>query len=278
MVAITQSVDSVVKRIVAFFCLLWCSHAVPVLGDPGVVGNEAGDIGIEEKLGEYVPLDLRFVDTHGDSVTLRDLIDRPTILTLVYYHCPTICKPLLTNVADVVKKTDLRPGEDYNLLTVSFDEYDTPETAAAMRSNIVSAVPDLDATGWRFLTGDLATISRLTASVGFNVRRRGDKDFAHGASLIVLSPDGKIVRYLYGLSYLPFDLKMAVTEAKEGTVVPTLVRVLKFCFSYDPEGQRYVFNATRIVGAGMLLFAFGWIGIITILGRKGPRKSRRRHG
>ena len=231
----------------------------------------APEIGIEEKLGQYVPLDLGFVDADSDSVYLRDVINKPTILTLVYYHCPNICLPLLNGVADVVAKTDLDPGKDYDILTISFDPFDNPVTAGRIRKTVTaSCEKKLPENAWRFLTGDSVAIAELTGAVGFRVKRI-DKDFAHATALIVLSPDGKIVRYLYGLSYLPFDLKMAVSEASEGKVVPSVARVLRFCFSYDPGGRKYVLNVTRVVGAIVVIAAFVFVLSLVVLQRKKQR-------
>jgi len=229
------------------------------------------EVGIEEKLGEHVPLNLGFVDADSDSVYLRDVIDKPTVLTLVYYHCPHICLPLLNGVADVVSHTDLEPGKDYDLLTVSFDPVDNPETARRIRASVTASVKKkLSANAWRFLAGDSASTARLTDATGFRVKRV-DKDFAHGTALIVLSPEGKIVRYLYGLSYMPFDLKMAVLEAQKGEVVPSVSRVLRFCFSYDPQGRRYVFNMTRVVGAVVVFAAVVFVLSLVVLERKKRR-------
>lgn len=232
-----------------------------------------GEVGIDEKLGAFVPLDLGFVDADSDSVYLRDVIDKPTVLTLVYYHCPQICLPLLNGVADVVSRTDLKPGRDYDILTVSFDPFDNPETAGRIRSTVTAQFKGtLPEGAWRFLTGDSASIAALTGATGFKVKRV-EKDFAHGTALIILSPNGKIVRYLYGLSYLPFDLKMAVTEAGEGKVVPSVSRVLRFCFSYDPEGRKYVFNMTRVVGALVVFSSAVFVLVLVVLERKKKRAA-----
>lgn len=228
------------------------------------------EIGIDEKLGSLAPLDLGFVDADGDSVYLRDIVKRPTILTLVYFHCPTICKPLLGGVVELVNKTDLAPGTDYDIVTISFDDTDGPASASNIRNNFMNSVErEVGDGGWRFLTADSATIADLTDGVGFRFRRQ-ENDFAHGTALIVLSPAGKIVRYLYGMRFMPFDLKMAVAEADKGRVAPSIARVLRYCFSYDPEGRRYVFNITRVVGASVLLFAFGWV---TYLGTRGRTRK-----
>ncbi len=256
-------------------CIIVCGLCSGTLSATGGEISEAGDIGIDEKLGDFVPPGLAFVDAQGDSVRFEDFLGKPVVMTLVYFHCPTICKPLLSSVSEVVGKTPLTPGVDYNLLTISFDEFDNPRTASPIKKDFVTSLnkkPGADS--WRFLTADSATIAGLTDAVGFRFARR-EKDFAHGASLIVLSPNGKIVRYLYGLRFMPFDLRMAVSEANKGNVAPSIARVLRYCFSYDPEGRRYVFNVTRVAGTGILLLAFGWVFYISTLGkvRKGKQKA-----
>lgn len=259
------------KVILAFVALMSAAAMACAQPDGEATAKDEEQVGIEERLGDYVPLHLGFLDSSADSVYLRDVINKPTILTLVYYHCPTICKPLLSGVADVVEKTDLEPGKDYDMLTVSFDELDNPQTAKQMKSNFTASLRGSSETSWRFMTADSATIALLTRSVGFYTKRQ-EKDFAHGTALIVLSPEGKIIRYLYGLDYLPFDLKMAVAEATKGVAVPSVPRVLRFCFSYDPEGRRYVFNFMRVMGTGILMFALGWVVYITRFGRNRREK------
>ena len=257
------------------FVLVWSilCPASSLLAQTHGAALPQGEVGIDEQLGSYVPLDLGFVDADSDSVYLRDVIDKPTVLTLVYYHCPQICLPLLNGVADVVSKTDLKPGKDYQVLTVSFDPFDNPRTASRIRSNVTAQFKGtLPEGAWRFLAGDSTAIAALTGATGFKVMRVG-KDFAHGTTLIVLSPDGKIVRYLYGLSFFPFDLKMAVMEAGEGKVVPSVSRVLRFCFSYDPKGRKYVFNMTRVVGALVVLSSLVFVLVLVALGRKKKRTS-----
>jgi protein SCO1/2 len=252
-------------------CALWAVCSSPRAAAAQIPSTEDLEIGVVEKLGQYVPLDIGFVDADSDSVYLRDVIDKPTVLTLVYYHCPHICLPLLSGVADVVAKTDLEPGTDYNLLTVSFDTVDNPETASNIRKNVTKPLEKkLGPNAWRFLSGDSTSIAALLDATGFRVKKV-DKDFAHGTALIVLAPDGKIVRYLYGLSYLPFDLKMSVIEAGEGRVGPSVSRVLRFCFSYDPKGRRYVFNMTRVVGAVVIFAAVVFVTSLIVLERKKRR-------
>lgn len=239
------------------------------------VAEEAADatIGIDERLGDYLQTDLDFVDANGDTVHLTDIVNKPTIISLVYFHCPTICKPLLSGVVDVVDRTDLEPGVDYDLWTISFDETDDAESARVIKDNFTNSLQSrIGEDDWRFLTADSTTIAALTNSAGFHFQRR-ENDFAHGTALIVLAPDGKIVRYLYGLDYLPFDIKMAVVEANQGKTAPSIARVLQYCFSYDPEGRRYVFNMTRVVASAGLILALGWVLYLSTAGR--GRKKRK---
>jgi len=245
---------------------------------PARSSPEAGEVGIDERLGSFVPADIGLLDEEGDSVTLGDLVDKPTVLALVYYRCPSICKPLLGAVADVVAKLDLAPGQDYRLLTVSFDPTDGPADSKRMKRDFTASLGDGFPSGaWSFLTGESTSIRRLTEAVGFRYRRQG-ADFIHPAALVVLSPERKIVRYLYGTTYLPFDVKMALAEAAQGSVGGTVVKVLKYCFSYDPRGNRYALDLTRIVGAVVLLFAGSFAVYLGVSTRRYRRKRRGREG
>jgi len=262
------------RRFLAIYLIATSLFVVPALVAAQTATTPPDDsIGMDELLGAYAAENLGFLDADGDSVYLRDVIRRPTVIALVYFHCPTICKPLLGGVAELIEKTELTPGEDYDVFTISFDEHDNPTSAREIRESFADPIKKIKPGGWRFLTADSTTIAEFTNSVGFHFKRR-EKDFAHPSGLIVLSPDGKIVRYLYGLQFMPFDLKMAVTEANEGKVAPTIARVLRFCFSYDPEGQRYVFNVNRIAGASIVLLMVGWVVYITTIGRRHRERSK----
>lgn len=232
-------------------------------------------IGINERLGETIPLDLPFKDESGNAVALKDLVTKPTILALVYYKCTGICSPLLGSIAALVNRLDA----DYRVIAVSFDETDTPEIAREKKTNFFKTFnrPVSDDL-WRFLTGDAEAIRQLTRSVGFGFKREG-KEFIHTASLIVLSPTGKIIRYLYGSNYasanpetglrfLPFDVKLALVEASEGRVGPAVGRILQYCFSYDPKGRRYTLEVTRVVGAAVTLAGIGFFAYLVIRRRK----------
>nr|NQU88895.1 SCO family protein [Bacteroidota bacterium] len=203
-------------------------------------------LGIYEKLDDYVPDDLVFTNENGVEVNFKSLIDKPTVLVLVYFTCPGICSPLLDGIADVIGKTDLELGKDYQVLTVSFNEKETYDLAKSKKKNYVKQIKkDIDDSHWMWMVGDSTNIANLTNSVGFRFKREGD-DFIHAAAIMVLSPDGKITRYLYGTYFLPFDLKMALAEAAKGKSGPTINKILNYCFSYDPEGKKYVFNITKV--------------------------------
>jgi protein SCO1 len=238
-------------------------------------------IGIDEQLGSVIPLNLTFNDENGQPVILSDLIDRPTIFTFVYFDCPGICTPLLNSLTEVINKSELQPGRDYNILSVSFDETEKPPLASRKKKNYSDMViKDIPPDSWRFLTGDSINIRQLTDAAGFYYQRDG-KDFIHSGAFIFVTKEGKITRYLFpgysergGFHILPFDFKMAVVETQEGRISPTIARFLQFCFSYDPEGKTYAFNAMRVLGAGMLLMVVGFVIFLTIK----PKKAQVKRG
>lgn len=230
--------------------------------------NDHTKVGIDEKLGSFIPLDLNFRDENGNPVKLNQLLKRPVVLALVYYHCPGICSPLLSGVAEVVDRVDLNPGQDFDVWTISFDPKDTPAEARKWKtehSNFMKR--QIPASAWTYMTGDSVSIHKLTDAVGFYFKSDGKNDFLHMGSLIVISPKGKIIRYIFGTQFLPFDLKMAVLEAEKGTPTPTINKILAFCYSYDPQGGKYVFNITKVVGSLMLFAVALFFAVLTIKNR-----------
>lgn len=226
------------------------------------------EIGIDEKIGEMLPLDLEFFDEKGYQVALKEIIKEPTILNFVYYRCPGICSPILTELTTIVNFMDIEIGKEYQIVTISFDEREKPELAGAKKESYMGLlnkkIPD---ESWKFLTGDSAAIHTLTNAAGFMFKREGS-DFIHAGTIIAVSPEGKIARYLYGTKYLPFDVKMAITEASEGRTGPTITKILSYCYSYSPDGRNYVFNVTRVAGAFILLFAVGFVVYISVKPKK----------
>jgi len=229
------------------------------------------EIGIYEHLDEYLPADLTFTDENHNTVKLSEIINKPTVLSFVYFDCPGLCNPLMDGLAEVIERSEINMGDDYQVLTISINYNDNPEDAKIKKENfseiISKAVPE---NSWMFLTGDSLNISKITNAVGYKYKRQGE-DFLHAAAIMVVSPESKITRYLHGTYFLPFDLKMAVIEASKGKSSPTINKVLKYCFSYDAEGKKYVFNVTKVSGSIILLITLGlFIGLLT---RSNTRKQ-----
>jgi protein SCO1/2 len=231
------------------------------------------EIGIDEQLGNFIPEELFFQNEHGETVEIKSLIVKPTVLSLVYYNCPGICQALLSGVAEVLDLVDAEPGKDYNVITVSFDPKDKPEASVETKKTYLHAMNEqFPEKSWTFLTGEEETIEKLTNAVGYYFIKE-DEGFVHPTALIIFSPEGKIVRYLYGLTYLPFDLEMSLVEASEGRVGATITKVLRFCYSYDPEGKRYAINVTRVAGTGVVVAAIGFILFLAAMGKHRKRKA-----
>lgn len=234
-------------------------------GGPPEVGPK---VGINEHLGETLPLDTSFIDEQGQKVVLRDLVTKPTILTFIYYRCTHTCPTLLLGLSDVLSKVDLSPGKDFSVISISFDETETPDLAVQKKKDYIKATgKEFPEGAWRFLTADRETIEKITGAAGFGFKKV-PTGFSHPVALIVLSPQGKITRYLYGVRFLPMDLTLALTEASKGLAVPTVNKVLLYCFSYDPEGKKYVFNILKITAIATLVFIALFIGWLTRWGRK----------
>jgi protein SCO1/2 len=230
------------------------------------------DIGIVEKLGDTIPLNLTFNNENNEIVSLRDLITKPTILMFVYFDCPNLCSPLMDGVADVISKLDLTLGKDYQVITISFNTSDTPEKAKEKKVNFVQKISKENQKFWIYLTGAQVNINAITAAVGYKYKPQG-LDFAHPSIIMVLSPAGKITRYLYGLTYLPFDVKMAIIEAQKGIARPTSSKVLEYCFAYNPASKTYTLQVTRIVGILMLFIVAVGVLILIIRTKKKTKNN-----
>lgn len=225
-------------------------------------------VAIEEKLGQTPPLELTLFDEEGKPVSLKELIRVPTLLTPVYYSCPDVCSFLLYNLTGALNNLSADPGKEYQVITFSFDETETPALAMEKKRFYLKMMnPSFPEGAWRFLTADRQTISALTEGIGFHFKREGAV-FQHPVAIVVLSSQGKIIRYLYGTDLLPFDIKMGLLEASEGRVGPPISKVLRFCFSYDPKGRKYVFNTLKVTGIVTVLFALLFVLFIFRRGKK----------
>lgn len=243
--------------------------ATPCKVSSQVYDSKDPEIGVVEHLGDTIPLDLVFNNEKGENVSLREIINKPTILTLVYFDCPGLCSPILDGVSEVIEKMDLELGKDYQVLTISFNTQDTPERAVEKKQNFLRKHSSEHASNWIYLTGDSANIARIVDAVGFKYKKAGN-DWIHAAVITILSPNGLITRYLYGTSFLPFDVKMAIVEAQKGIPRPTINRLLEFCYNYDPSGRRYVLDVTK-VSATIILF----IALIILLTMMFKRRAKK---
>ena len=237
-----------------------------------------GAVGVNQRLGERIPLDLTFTDELGQPIRLEELIDRPTILTLNYFRCAGICSPLLNGVVDAVNAVPLEPGKDFRVVTVSFDERDTPGIARKKRENILKQMrrPVLPS-AWRLLTGRGPEIKALTDAVGFEFKMVG-KEFAHPGVIILLSGQGVVTRYMYGITFPKADLEMAIREAARGEARPTVVKALQFCLVYDAQSRQYVFRLTRVVGTVTLLVGLVFVAMLIRRGKPEPQLGSPRSG
>ncbi len=217
------------------------------------------DIGIDQRLNEMLPLDLPLRDESGRTVRLGDYFGRrPVILALVYYNCPMLCTQVLNGLVGALNVMSLDAGRDFDVVAVSFDARETPAMAAAKKDAYLGRYKRPNAAaGWHFLTGDAASIDRLTKAAGFRFRYDEKRDqFAHASAIMVATPDGRLARYFYGIEYAPRDLRLGLVEASAGRVGTPVDQILLYCFHYDPASGKYgavIVNIIRLAGATTLV-------------------------
>jgi protein SCO1/2 len=238
-------------------------------------------VDVLERLGDQLPESTHFVDSEGRPFRLADVLHqgKPVILTLVYYRCPALCSLVLSGLTRSLRGVDLKLGEDYRVLTVSIDPTETPRMAAESKRGHMQAMGvDPLTQGWTFATGSEEEIHTLASAVGFQYTYdEPSKQYAHAAAIFVLSPDGKISRYLYGIDFPTRDMRMALVEAGKGKVGTALDRVLLTCFKYDSTTRRfepYVLGFVRI-GASLVFVALATL--LSVLWRQ-ELKMRKQRG
>ena len=248
------------------FLLLVCLSA-PVFAQ-SARPDALEDVGIDQRLDQQVPLDLPFRDEAGKTVKLGDYFDnKPVILTLVYYECPMLCTYTLNGLVRSMQVLPFDVGRQYRVVTVSFNPQEGPALAAAKKREYLTHYSRSGgADGWHFLTGDASSIGKLADAVGFRYHYDAEtRQYAHAAGLVVLTPQGKIARYFYGVEFSPRDLRLALDEASAGRIGSPVDEVLLFCFHYDPATGKYGLLITRIVqiaGIGTVLaigLLIGWM-------------------
>lgn len=255
-----DAMNSIVKNIANRTALLFFvslimanAHAQVVMENP----SQLKGIDVEEHLGTSLPKDLEFTNEYGKTVKLGDYFDgkRPVLLTLAYYRCPMLCGLMLNGVCNSAKALDLVPAKDYQILTVSIDPRETAELAMAKKTRYVEQFGKSGIEqGWSFLVGSGENTKALADAVGFKYFYDAKRDeYAHPAVSYLISPDGKIVRYLYGMDYKRFDLKMGLIEASQGKVGTTIDRIILSCFHYDAKEGSYVLFAQNLMRLGGFL-------------------------
>jgi protein SCO1/2 len=223
-------------------------------------------VGFTQNLNAEVPLDLPFRDENGTTVSLaRYFTDKPVILSLVYYECPMMCTESLNGLVRSIRSLSFDAGKEYRIVTVSFDPKETSRLAAAKKRVYADRYGRPSAAqGWAFLTGDEGPIRRLTDTVGFHFTYDPElKQFAHGTGIIVLTPGGKISRYLFGVEYSARDLKLALVEASAGKIGSPVDQLLLYCYHYDPLAGKYnldILRALRVSGLATVLVLAALIG------------------
>ena len=231
------------------------------------------DVKIEQKLNEQLPLDLTFRNEQGETVRLGDYFGKkPVVLSLVYYQCPMLCNQVLNGMVTSFKVLNFKAGEEFEVVTVSFDPLETAELARAKKTSYVNYLPQAKraaaAQGWHFLTGDQENIRRLTEAIGFHYYFDAATDqFAHGSAIYVATPQGKLSHYFYGIEYSPKDLRLSLVEASANKIGSPVDQLLLYCYHYDPATGKYgpvVMNMVRLGGIATLLA----IGIMFVVMRR----------
>jgi protein SCO1/2 len=236
------------------------------VGDP-----ELDVLWIDEKNGEYIPLETVFNDEEGNSLSLDSIIDKPTVILPVYFYCPSSCSLNLVNLANAVKRSNLNPGKDFNIIAYSFNENEDSENARIAKRNYMRLLPkDFPQENWKFLTGSKSSIDALTQAIGYQYKPLGDGTYIHPSALVVVAEDGMIIKYVYG-SFVTGDVDIAISEAQRGTPGISVKRFLAYCFNYDPTKSRSFFQNMKI-GA---LIVFGVLGLLFFMYvRKSDRNKK----
>lgn len=257
--------------------------------DVEILPSPPKEVGFDQNIGRHVPLDVTFKDETGRTIRFGDAFadGKPVVLSLAYYTCPMLCGLSMNGLASSLKGINLDAGKDFNVVTLSFDPRETPEMARAKKEEslarygrVVSAARESGAGfggprtpwGWRFLTGDEASIKRVTSAVGFRyVWDAAAKQYAHATGVVVLTPDGKIARYLFGIEYAPKDLRLSLVEASKGQLGTVVDSLLLLCYHYDPRVGKYgpvAVGAMRIAGGATVLCIGAFIVVMARRERK----------
>jgi protein SCO1/2 len=231
-------------------------------------------VGIDQKLDAQIPLDAVFRDEAGRQVKLSEYFgERPVILSLVYYECPMLCTQVLNGAVAAFKVLNFTVGEDYDVVTVSFNPKETPAMAAAKKETYLAKYGRPQAAkGWHFLTGEQPAITALAGAVGFRYTfDQSTLQYVHASAIMVLTPQGRVSKYFYGIDYPPKDIRLGLIEASNGKIGTPVDQLLLYCYHYDPHSGKYsmiVMNVLRLAGVGTVALMLGLIGLMWIRDRR----------
>jgi protein SCO1 len=240
---------------------------------PAILKN----VGIVQKMNAQVPVDVPFVDETGKQVTLSQYLGKPVILALVYYQCPSLCNLVLNGIVRTTKLLTMTAGSDFDVVAISFDPRETPEIAAAKKQTYVKQYGRAGAeNGWHFLTGTEASSRMVADAVGFHYAFDSmTNQYAHASAIILLTPQGRVARYFYGVEYPARDLRLGLTEASSGQISSPVDQILLYCYHYDPATGKYGLVVMNLLRAGGILTILCLAGLLFILMRhNGPRDPR----
>ena len=242
------------------------------------------DVGIDQKLNGQLPLDLVFRNESGEQVKLGSYFGKkPIVLSLVYYECPMLCTQVLNGMVSAFKVLSFKAGTEFDVVTVSFDPREGPALASAKKKTYLGYLPEAKRTtaadGWHFLTGDEESIRRLTEAVGFRYHfDEATNQFAHASGIMVITPEGKLARYFYGIEYSPKDLRLGLVEASQNKIGSPMDQLLLYCYHYDPATGKYgaiVMNMVRVGGVATLVVM---VAMFFVMRRRTASQMRLRTG
>jgi protein SCO1/2 len=239
--------------------------------DIGVRPSLLKEVGIDQKLNQSIPLDLVFHDEHGKQVRLGEYFgQKPVILSMVYYNCPMLCTQVLNGLESSLKLIPMDVGKQFNMVTVSIDPTERPVLAAAKQALYTGLYGRPGASeGWHFLTGDEQQIRQLANALGFRYAYDPDsKQFAHASAIMLLTPEGKISRYFYGIQFPSRDMRLGLVEASEGKIGTPVDQVLLFCYHYDPSTGKYGLLISRLIQAAGAVTVLAIAALILVLYKK----------
>lgn len=236
------------------------------------------EVGIEQKLNEQIPLDAEFKNEEGQTIKLGEYFGKkPVVLALVYYECPMLCSEVLNGLTGSIKGLNFNVGKEFDVLAISFDarENDKPGLTKSKKESYVKRYGrEESAAGWHFLTGTQDSIDKLTKAVGFNyVWDEQTKQFAHAGAIMVLTPEGKLSKYLYGVDYAPKDVKLAIMESSESKIGSPVDQMMLYCFHYDPATGKYGLAVMNVIRVGGVLTLLGLGAMIFVFWRRNKNKD-----